>query len=153
QGYGNMERTRGGLGIGLTLVRTLIHLHGGSVEAYSAGRGEGSTFTVRLPRADSRAEHDPAALRTPRGELRRRRILLVDDNEDALILLGDALVAQGHDVRTALDPRAALDAARAFQPEVAILDIGLPDMDGYELGAQLRVTLGDSVSLIALTGY
>jgi CheY-like chemotaxis protein len=97
-------------------------------------------------------EHAPAARSTHRRHP-QRRVLLVDDNEDALVLLGDALAVQGYDVTTAPDPESALDAARTFRPEVAILDIGLPQMDGYELGARLRSELGDAVSLIALTGY
>ena len=149
------DNARGGLGIGLALVRTLVGLHGGKVEAASAGVGQGSTFTVRLPSAESRAGHNaPSMVRSQAVERAPRRILLVDDNEDALMLLGDALAAAGHDVRTALGPAAALEIAQTFEPEIAILDIGLPDMDGYELASRLRDARGnDNLHLIALTGY
>jgi PAS domain S-box-containing protein len=154
QGYQGIERSRGGLGIGLTLVRTLVELHGGKIEARSDGPGQGSSFRVRLPRAEARPADAPAIATRPNVARELRRILLVDDNEDALVLLGDALSAAGHDVRTALDPDAALEIARSFRPEVAILDIGLPMMDGYELASRLRHELGDAqISMIALTGY
>jgi PAS domain S-box-containing protein len=154
QGYRGAERRRGGLGIGLTLVRTLVDLHGGKVEARSEGLGHGSTFRVRLPRAEARPVARSNAGRLPHLPRELRRILLVDDNEDALVLLGDALSAAGHEVRIALDPDAALEIARTFRPEVAVLDIGLPMMDGYELASRLRSALGGAqISMIALTGY
>jgi PAS domain S-box-containing protein len=149
------EHSRGGLGIGLALVRTLVDLHGGKVSASSRGPGQGSTFTVRLPRAEVRtADTAPAMARAELPQRAARRILIVDDNEDAVMLLGDALSSAGHEVRTALDPAGALEIARAFRPEVAILDIGLPDMDGYELASRLRGEPGAAkLHLIALTGY
>ncbi len=155
QGFQGVDRSRGGLGLGLTLVRKLVELHHGRVEAHSAGKGEGSTFTVHLPLAEGRTTLAmPALARAPRATRASRKILIVDDNEDALFLLGDALEAAGHEVRTALDPAAALDIARDFKPEVAILDIGLPVMDGYELAERLREELhGANVHMIALTGY
>ena len=155
QGYQGVERSRGGLGLGLTLARQLVALHHGTVEAHSAGLGHGSTFTVRLPLVDARTTESLAPLsRGPRIARNPRRILLVDDNEDALLLLADALEAAGHQVRTAGDPAEALAVARTFRPEVAILDIGLPVMDGYELAGRLREELqGANVHLIALTGY
>jgi hypothetical protein len=155
QGYQGVERSRGGLGLGLTLVRTLVGMHHGFVEARSDGLGKGSTFTVRLPLADLRTtDAMPAIVRPPRVAQAPRRILLVDDNEDALMLLADALEAAGHEVKTALDPAAALAVARDFKPEVAILDIGLPVMDGYELAQRLREELPDAhLHMIALTGY
>jgi PAS domain S-box-containing protein len=154
QGYQGAERSRGGLGIGLTLVRTLVELHGGKVEARSDGTGRGSTFCVRLPRGEARHGDAPTATGVEHITRELRRILLVDDNEDALVLLGDALAAAGHDVRTALDPESALKIARTFRPEVAILDIGLPTMDGYQLASLLRNELGGAqISMIALTGY
>jgi PAS domain S-box-containing protein len=154
QGYQGIDRARGGLGLGLTLVRTLVQLHGGTVRAHSDGRGCGSTFSVRLPVIEAPQVELVSGGRAQRRLQVPRRILLVDDNEDALVLLGDALSAAGHDVRTALDPNEALEIARTFVPEVAILDIGLPGMDGYELAVRLRDALGAAqVSLIALTGY
>jgi len=153
QGNEGTERSQGGLGLGLSLVRTLVERHGGSVDAHSAGIGKGSTFTVRLPRLD--ADHipsssEPTAPLSASGE--RRRVLIVDDNEDSLMVLGDLLAAAGHDVRTAGDAAMALAIARAFHPEIAILDIGLPGMDGYELASRMRAG-GDAMTLIALTGY
>src|SRR5262249_36174068 len=151
QGYPG-ERSRGGLGLGLTLVRKLVHRHGGTVEATSPGVGKGSTLTVRLPRARVDVDGEPQA-QTPAAlaAIQRRRILLVDDNEDALMILGDLLGAAGHEVRTASDPASALAIARAFRPEVAILDIGLPIIDGYELARRLRAqTGGGEIQLIAL---
>jgi hypothetical protein len=153
------DRSTGGLGIGLTLVRTLVHMHGGSVEARSAGTGRGSTFTVRLPLVGDAAVDatSPSGLVTFPGarRIRRiRRILIVDDNEDALVLLAEVFSAVGHDVKTASDAFAAIDLVSDFKPDVAILDIGLPDMDGYALAARLRAELGlQTPRLIALSGY
>jgi PAS domain S-box-containing protein len=155
QGYQGVDRSRGGLGLGLTLVRTLVEKHRGTVDAYSEGLGRGSSFTVRLPRCETTS----AAAPKPRkhrvvADGDARRVLVVDDNEDAALMLADALSAAGHDVRTALDPPQALEVARAFHPEVAVLDIGLPVMDGYELAERLRSELGDQTPrMIALTGY
>jgi PAS domain S-box-containing protein len=155
QGFQGVERSRGGLGIGLTIVHTLIGMHNGKVEAHSAGVGHGSLFRVRLPCAEETpAEASPWTARSQPPLHAVRRVLLVDDNEDALFLLGDALTAAGHDVRTAPDPETALKIARTYRPQVAILDIGLPGMDGYELATRLRRELGgEPLSLIALTGY
>ena len=155
QGRQGTDRAAGGLGIGLTLVRMLTLLHGGAVEARSAGRGQGSTFTVRLPIVSAAEPEQPT--RSKANPLQPvatpSRILLVDDNQDALELLAEALRAVGHDVRTASDPAAALAALRDFSPEVAILDIGLPVMDGYELAARIRDALTRAPRLFALTGY
>jgi PAS domain S-box-containing protein len=156
QGQQRSDRASGGLGIGLALVRSLTALHGGRVSAHSDGVGCGSTFTVRLPVAHGDdAELDAHAARTGlRPCANARRVLLVDDNEDALELLAAVLSGSGHDVQTATDPIAALDAAKRWVPDIAILDIGLPVMDGYALAAQLRADLGDAAPrLIALTGY
>jgi CheY-like chemotaxis protein/anti-sigma regulatory factor (Ser/Thr protein kinase) len=149
------DRARGGLGIGLTIVRTLVELHGGTVHAESEGLGKGSVFTVRLPAATE----EPAAVElrsapAPVAPKAPSKILVVDDNEDALDLLADALRDAGHLVATAKDGPSALDAVKTFHADVAILDIGLPVMDGYELAGRLRATLGDAAPpLIALTGY
>jgi PAS domain S-box-containing protein len=150
----SLARSKGGLGLGLTLVRTLVQLHGGSVEARSAGVGKGSTFVVRFP-AVPRAEAAPAASaraheRLPAG----RRILLVEDNFDAAELLAEYLGSLGHAVTVAHDGPAALEAARATAPEIVLLDIGLPGMDGYEVARRLREeTRGAGPVLVALTGY
>jgi PAS domain S-box-containing protein len=149
------DRARGGLGIGLTIVRKLVELHGGTVRAQSDGLGKGSLFTVRLPAA----AEEPAAVErhsTPPPIVTKApsQILVVDDNEDALDLLADALRDAGHVVATAKDGPSALAALKTFQPDVAILDIGLPVMDGYELAGRLRASLGEAAPpLIALTGY
>jgi signal transduction histidine kinase len=157
QGQQSAERSAGGLGIGLNLVRTLVDLHGGSVEASSLGRGAGSSFTVTLPLATAPMPADlasgPAAIDWPRPS-QLHRILVVDDNEDALELVAEVLRTIGHDVRTATDGAIALSQLEGFVPDVAILDIGLPVMDGYELAARLRAELGSApLHLIALTGY
>nr|WP_314542958.1 ATP-binding protein [uncultured Massilia sp.] len=145
-----LARHTGGLGLGLAIVRRIVELHGGSVCARSAGPGRGSCFEVVLPLAAAPAM--PAAADSA-PESRRLRVLLVDDNEDAAAT-GAALLAQlGHEVRTAHTAGQALAAAREFHPEVAILDIGLPDMDGYGLAAILRRTGAPGLRLVALTGY
>jgi len=155
QGEQSSDRSRGGLGLGLGLVRALVELHGGEVEARSPGPRLGSTFTVRLP-AVARVEAPPeldnrlsTAFRSASGAW---RVLVVDDNDDARMLLADVLSALGHDVRVAGDGDAALEVVRDFIPEIGILDIGLPGMDGYELATKLRPALPD-VRLIALSGY
>jgi signal transduction histidine kinase len=155
QGRQPLDRGTGGLGIGLALVRSLVQLHGGTVTAQSKGPGRGSLFTVRLP-ALGMTELDrygsdlaPLSIAT-----RGCRILLVDDNEDAAAMLAEILRAAGHDVRTAADGPAALDLAKEFRPELAVLDIGLPAMDGYELGNRLLLQLGPPAPvLFALSGY
>jgi PAS domain S-box-containing protein len=155
QGRQDAARSSGGLGLGLAVVRSLVELHGGRVEARAGDGGRGSTFTVHLPalaptaRVPS-AEPPPAAVPAPT----RERVLVVDDNVDALSMLAEGLTALGCDVRTAPDGVAALAALEDFEPEVAILDIGLPVMDGYELAAHIRVAQGPRAPrMIALTGY
>jgi signal transduction histidine kinase/ActR/RegA family two-component response regulator len=156
QGARAIDRSEGGLGLGLALVRSLVELHRGRVTAHSDGIGQGSAFEVVLPALEQVAPGARtdlpagAAVRKPAG---RRRILVVDDNRDAAELLSDALAELGHEVRVASDPVEALRAAEEFPAEVAVLDIGLPVMDGYELGGKLRDRLGDGVELIAVTGY
>jgi signal transduction histidine kinase/DNA-binding response OmpR family regulator len=157
-----IERSRGGLGLGLTIVRSLVEKHDGVVRAESAGVGQGSEFIVELPPApvESNAPASVPAIRlTPRaGAQRAQRILIVDDNQDAAELLGEALQSMGHVVTVAHDGPSALRASLSFQPEVALLDIGLPVMDGYELAQRLLElhATGDSdrpLKLIAITGY
>ena len=152
----NPERAQGGLGIGLAIVRSLVQAHGGTVEADSGGSGQGSTFTVRLPaRAASEpmaVSHQPVA--TPRMAADGRRILVVDDNRDAAQLLAESLHALGHIVEVAHDGPAAVAAAERFHPDVALLDLGLPVMDGFEVGERLaQHALADDITLIAVTGY
>jgi PAS domain S-box-containing protein len=161
QGQRSVDRAEGGLGIGLALVRSLVQMHGGTVQAHSDGPGRGSEFVVRLPIAPQAAGPGPerppaAAASTPAPAspaLRPRRVLVVDDNVDAADSLGRLLGGSGHGVRVFHDPVAALQALPGLDPEVAILDIGLPVIDGYELGARIRETCGPGCRLIALSGY
>jgi PAS domain S-box-containing protein len=153
QGQQALDRSEGGLGIGLTLVRSLVDMHGGRVTAHSEGLGTGSTFTVTLPTVEARAEAPTPAARRP-IEGASRRVLVVDDNEDAALILGDALRAAGHEVEIAHDGPGAIYAMGRFDAEIALLDIGLPVMDGYELARRLRDSpRGSALRLIAVTGY
>ena len=151
----SLDRAQGGLGIGLSLVRRLVELHGGRVHAFSAGRGHGSTFTVRLPlRRAAGDARDPAGSSQAPAPLRRLRVLVVDDNLDAAESLAALLAALGHETRMAHDGPAGLAAARALRPDLAFLDIGLPGMNGHELARAMRASseLKDTV-LVALTGW
>jgi CheY-like chemotaxis protein len=148
------ERARGGLGIGLALVKNLMSLHGGSVDATSEGPGHGSEFTIRLPRAHEHATPRPARPRPPSHATKPTRVLLVDDNVDGAELIKEWLEMGGHEVEVANDAWAALDVAAHFRPEVAVLDIGLPVIDGYDLAARLRALPGwAACRFIAMTGY
>ena len=146
-------RCEGGLGIGLALVRNLVALHGGTVSAHSAGLGRGSTFIVELAAAEP--EHVVAReVPAPRAVHKSgQRILIVDDNADAATLLCDALRAYGHDVQVAHDGPQALAIIGKFRPHAAVLDIGLPVMDGYELARQMRASGLRECEFVALTGY
>jgi PAS domain S-box-containing protein len=156
QGTRGPDRSEGGLGLGLSLVQTLTHLHGGTVTAESNGIGAGSTFTVRLPVSPTPALPD-APTRVAEQQVpgrQARRVLVVDDNTDGAEVLSDFLANAGHQVRIANDPSQALSLVGVFRPEIAILDIGLPVMDGYALAHELRNRMGEaSPILIALTGY
>ncbi|MBO4122400.1 response regulator [Cupriavidus gilardii] len=156
QGPRKIDRQQGGLGIGLALVKNLIELHGGSVAAASEGPGHGSAFTIRLPAVAS-AELVAAAHREERAAVAAgdaRRVLLVDDNVDSVQALAQLLKAYGHHVEVVYDPVSALRIVQRFAPDVAVLDIGLPVMDGYELVRRLRESLGDHpCRFVALTGY
>lgn len=155
QGHRNNDRAEGGMGIGLTLVRNLVEMHGGTVAAQSAGPGHGSRFTVRLPMV---TEENTAAARAPERQPgapdRSLKILLVDDNQDAANALSEMLQLYGHDVRAVYDPLAALEVLERVKPDIAILDIGLPGMDGNELAVRILSRAGaPAPRLIALTGY
>jgi PAS domain S-box-containing protein len=153
QGDDTRDRTNGGLGIGLTLVRQLVELHGGTIEASSAGAGAGATFTVRLP-AVAAVEGGPVEGRGVVPARPAKRVLLVDDHADAREMCGMILRAAGHEVFEAPDGPAALAAFGQVRPAFAIIDIGLPGMDGYELAGRIRREPGGrDVKLIALTGY
>jgi signal transduction histidine kinase/ActR/RegA family two-component response regulator len=152
QGPQNPDRARGGLGLGLPIVRSLVAMHGGQVHAASEGPGHGSCFTVRLPLCEPPAPIPPA--QAPAASQGAGRILVVDDNEDAADTCATLLEMSGYTVRVAYTPEAALEALREFTPDLAILDIGLPGMSGYELAARMK---GPGVDyrgrLVALTGY
>jgi signal transduction histidine kinase/ActR/RegA family two-component response regulator len=158
QGRQSSDRAEGGLGIGLALVRNLVSMHGGTVEARSEGVGKGSIFVVRLPALDSAPAKGkrPSPVEGPARSAASgtRRILVVDDNADARDLLTEILQRAGHEVRAADSGPGALALLEEFVPDIAILDVGLPAMDGYELGARLRADLGPRApALVALTGY
>jgi PAS domain S-box-containing protein len=154
QGTRSLDRAQGGLGIGLTLVQTLVRMHGGSVTASSAGPGRGSEFLVRLPLAPAaNVAEPPGAPSTSQVALRSLRVLLVDDNVDAAGVTGDLLELLGHKVTIAHDGPGALAAAAAVLPELVLLDIGLPGMDGYAVADRLRVAGHHGATLVALTGY
>lgn len=153
-----IERSEGGLGLGLSIVRSLVALHGGVVTVRSAGVGQGSEFEVRLPAVDIVREEPTRVVSTrdnvaPDGS-HSRRVLIVDDNTDAAEMLADALAAMGHTTRVAFDGPSGLDVAAGFEPHIAFLDIGLPAMDGYELARKMRTDLAfPRLRLVALTGY
>jgi CheY-like chemotaxis protein len=155
QGSRSLDRAEGGLGIGLTLVREIVRLHGGSVSVSSAGVQQGSEFIVKLPlatRPRDRAKnaHDTEAA----SSALQRRILVVDDNSDSAESMALLLKASGHDVHTAHDGASALEQADAHKPEFVLLDIGLPGMSGYTVAKRLREVPGlSAVKLIAMTGY
>ncbi len=148
-------RSQGGLGIGLALVRGLVELHGGQVEARSAGIGQGSEFTVRLPITPAPGRPaEPAGPAGRRGRRRPRRILVADDNKDTAESMGTLLELAGHEVRTVNDGQAALDVGASFEPDVALLDIGMPLLSGYEVAERARsAPWGRRALLIALTGW
>jgi len=153
QGTGRMQQARGGLGVGLALVRQLVDMHGGTVRAESAGHGKGSTFTFVLPRvpapaARTVADSGPGIMQT------MKRVLVVDDNADSAESLSLLLELMGHTVRTAHDGEEALEQAEAFRPELVLMDIGMPRMDGYEAARRLRqFPWAAGVVIVALTGW
>jgi signal transduction histidine kinase len=151
QGERTLDRSQGGLGIGLSVVKRLLEMHGGDVTAHSEGLGHGSTFQIRLPRIARPVAASPSAslIRSP-----PRRVLIVDDNADAANSLAMLLTLGGHEAQVSYSGQQALERVESFHPEVALLDIGLPGIDGYELARRLRTMPNlRSVRLVALTGY
>ena len=157
QADSSLARTEGGLGIGLTVVKRLVEMHGGTVSAFSAGIGRGSEFVVRLPvsRASLGDLRAPGIVRSePAAPTVRRRILVVDDNIDAALSTVSVLQNRGHDVHAAFNGPAALVAVQQFKPEIILLDVGLPGMSGYEVARSLRAQPEtEGVVIAALTGY
>jgi len=159
QGERSVDRAQGGLGLGLALVKNLVELHGGTVACTSPGLGQGSTFEVALPLMEGGARVAPAdagavAGGTVGGARRPLRVLVVDDNVDAAATLGMLLEACGYLVDVEHDSHRALERARHQRPDVALLDIGLPDMDGNELARRLRADAQTgAIVLVAVTGY
>ena len=156
----SVERSQGGLGIGLTLVKSLVELHGGTVEVHSDGLGQGTEFTVRLPvRGTRSSECGMNRLRILRSEFRlrtphSRRVLVVDDNRDSAESLAVLLRLTGHEVHTAHDGEEAVATAAAVRPDVVVLDIGLPKLNGHEAARRIRQQPGgEDVLIVALTGW
>jgi len=151
----SLERGQGGLGVGLALSKSLVELHGGSIEVKSEGLGRGSEFIVRLPILSTTASAggERESSRSGSAPQVRRRVLVADDNVDSAKMLTTVLRLAGHDVRVAHDGVSALELAGEFAAEVAFLDIGMPKMNGYDLARELRARLGKSVVLVALTGW
>ena len=156
QGNQSLDRPHGGLGVGLSLVQRLVHLHGGSVQARSEGPGKGAEFIVRLPLRAEPAIIDAASLSKEDGRHTGtpRRVLVVDDNQDAAHALRLLLQTDGHDVMVAADGAAGLALAREHRPDVVLLDIGLPTLNGYEIATRIRADPAlKSTVLVAVTGY
>lgn len=152
QGEQGLDRSQGGLGVGLSLVRRLVEMHGGKVSAASEGPGMGSEFTVRLAAVGTVNAELPSAGKRQLRANRALKILVVDDNEDAALTLSLLLKASGHETNIAHSGRQAMALMSEFQPVVALLDIGLPEMNGYELALQLR-NLYPTMFLVAVSGY
>jgi PAS domain S-box-containing protein len=155
QGNRSLARSQGGLGIGLTLVKRIVEMHGGTVAAYSAGPGQGSELVIKLPMAPA-----AASTRVPKEStadaatgVRRLRVLVVDDNVDAAESTATLLTLWGHDARVVHEGEAAIGLAREIRPDAVLLDIGLPGRNGYEVASDLRHLLGGEPLLVAMTGY
>jgi CheY-like chemotaxis protein len=151
QGARTLDRTQGGLGVGLALVRRLAVMHGGRVSVSSAGTGQGSRFELRLPRVEAVAAAEPVV---DAGGGSAQRVLLIEDNEDGREMMAMMLESQRYQVTTAIDGDDGLRKAAAAPPDIALVDIGLPGIDGYEVARRLRADPAmRGVRLIALTGY
>ncbi|MET0508359.1 MAG: ATP-binding protein [Burkholderiaceae bacterium] len=150
---GSLERPQAGLGLGLSLVKTLVELHGGSVEARSDGAGRGSEFILRLPCLSDGPAVRPVARAAARTPVARRQVLVVDDNRDAADSLATLLELSGHEVRRAYDGLTAVEIATRLRPDLVLLDIGLPLLNGYEAARRIRQTSGRRVKLVAVTGW
>jgi CheY-like chemotaxis protein len=156
QGDRTLDRTQGGLGVGLTVVKLLVEMHGGGVEARSAGLGKGSEFTIRLPRTYPQLFANPPATPDERKAVRPRRILIVEDSADAAESMRAVLRTDGHLVEVVLDGAAGLATLEDFRADFVLLDIGLPRMDGYMVAHAIRerfASAGRRPRLFALTGY
>jgi PAS domain S-box-containing protein len=144
----------GGLGIGLALVKRIVSLHGGRVDVTSAGSGRGSAFSVRLPALAAGPSREPQNESEPMASKARKRIVIADDNEDSVVLLAELLELLGHDVWTASDGAEAVERAAEVQPDMIVLDLGMPRMDGFEAARRIRETpAGKGAFLVALTGW
>ena len=149
QGDVPIARPLGGLGLGLSLVRSLATLHGGSIDVKSDGAGHGSEFTIRLPagKVEDPSGTESASIATA------RHVLVIEDNTDAREMMRMALELDGHRVETAADGTSGVETALRTTPDLVLIDIGLPGLDGYAVARRLRAALGDRVTLVALTGY
>jgi signal transduction histidine kinase/CheY-like chemotaxis protein len=153
QGERTLDRSQGGLGIGLTLTRALVQMHGGTIDAHSAGAGRGAIFTIRLPQIPAPAR-PVASAATAAAVQGPRRILIIEDNGDARDMLRAQLERAGHEVHAAADGPAGVEAAAAARPEIVLIDVGLPGFDGFEVARRIRAAAwGKSMRLVALTGY
>ena len=151
----SLERSQSGLGLGLPLVKSLLEMHGGTVEAHSAGLGQGSEFTVRLPLAiEAPTTLPPQPTISETTAVTPRRILVVDDNQDSATSLALLLKLTGNETHTAFDGLEAVETAANFRPDVVLLDIGLPKLNGYETARKIREKpWGKNIVLVALTGW
>jgi CheY-like chemotaxis protein/anti-sigma regulatory factor (Ser/Thr protein kinase) len=149
----SLDRAQGGMGIGLTLVKSLVELHGGTVAVTSAGLGSGSEFALHLPATESTSNVDSEPTKSSPKARASQRVLLVEDSEDNRELLRELLEMDGFEVEVAVDGPEGVKQALSSKPDIAIVDIGLPAMDGFEVARRVRAVLGSRIRLVALTGY